>query len=307
MKCTYESDPYFDMIVNIAYEKYCTEVSYHSFLKPTAKKIFSAFLHKEFSKAKCITALENDQCIGFILFYDNDEGDENWCSIPVWGYGANNEKTMSYLFSTLAENIVTDKTTTFSVRLYAHDQPIQRLFTYMQFGIICERTVRQISKIECDDHMKVRKMDKEELIKRWNEIWYLLSQLINHLKKSPVFYPGKEFTESVYQSFLSSEDTTVYIAEDENKIVGLIEANSENYDIAFMDNPAVNVGEAYVLPQYRGKQLAQALLSCLENDLLQNQHQYDWVQHGTANPNARGFWNKYFETFEYEFIRKIER
>ncbi len=259
------------------------------------------------NQAKCITALENNQCIGYLLFYDNHEGNEAWCGIPVWGYGANNEKTMSCLFSELAEKIVTDKTTNFSVHIYAHDQQIQRLFSYMQFGIICEKTVRQISRIDYDSHIKARKLGKEELTKKWDEIWALLSQLINHLRKSPVFYPGKEFTESVYKAFFSDEGTTVYIAEDENKIVGLIEANAENYDFIWMGQPSVNVGEAYVLPQYRGAQCAQALLSCLENDLLQKQLQYDWVQHGTANPNARGFWNKYFETFEYELIRKIER
>lgn len=306
MKFTYENDKYFDIVLDIAYEKYCTEVAYHLFLKPATKKRFSEFLKEKFAKSKCLSAIENDKCIGFILFSINNKGDEKWCNIPVWGYGANNEKTMSCIFSKLAEDIVIDKTTNFSVRLYAHDKQIQRLFIYMQFGIICEKTVRQISRIEYDGHIKVRKMDKDELIKKWDEIWYLLSQLINHLRKSPVFYPGKEFTENVYKEFFSNEDTTVYIAEDENKIVGLIEVNSENYDIAFMDNVSVNVGEVYVLPQYRGEQFAQALLSCLENDLLQNQFQYDWVQHGTANPNARGFWNKYFETFEYEFIRKIE-
>lgn len=31
-----------------------------------------------------------------------------------------------------------------------------------------------------------------------------------------------------------------------------------------------------------------------------------WVEHGTANPNARGFWNKYFDTYRYELIREIK-
>lgn len=306
MKFIYESKKYLDTILDIAYEKYCTEVSYHSFLKPSTKQIFGRFFKEEFAKAKCISAIENDKCIGFILFLINNKNDEKWCNIPVWGYGANNKKIMSYLFTNLAEHITTDKTTNFSVRLYAYDREIQRLFSYMQFGMISEKAIRQITKIEHNSNVNVRKVEKQEVIKRWDELWFLLSKLIDHLKKSPVFYPGKEFTESVYKEFLLNENTTVYIAEEGNRIVGLIEVNPENYDFAFMDTTSVNVGEAYVLPQYRGAQFAQALLSCLENDLLQNQLQYDWVEHGTANPNARGFWNKYFETFEYEFIRKVE-
>lgn len=30
-----------------------------------------------------------------------------------------------------------------------------------------------------------------------------------------------------------------------------------------------------------------------------------WVEHGTANPNARGFWKKYFKTYQYELVRTI--
>ena len=32
-----------------------------------------------------------------------------------------------------------------------------------------------------------------------------------------------------------------------------------------------------------------------------------WVEHGTANPNARGFWNKYFLPYQYELVRTINR
>lgn len=166
----------------------------------------------------------------------------------------------------MAEHVVTDKTTNFSVRLYAYDKEIQRLFSYMQFGIICEKTVRQISKLEYDSAPRVRKMGKDELSKKWNEIWCLLSQLINHLKKSPVFYPGREFTESVYKEFFSDENTTVYIAEEDNKIVGLIEANRENYDLAFMDNSSVN-GTAYAGKSTMVKMLAKKYnaIACEEN------------------------------------------
>lgn len=305
MEFTYQTDRYYDAILNIAYKKYSAEVSCHSFLRPTTKQKFSDFFQKEFAKANCIAAIENDECIGYTLFSVNNESDEKDCRIPVWGYGANNQKVMSRLFTNLAEQIVTDKTTNFSMRLYAHDIEIQRLFSYMQFGIISEKAVREITRTKQKSSADVRKMEKQELIKRWDEVWLLLSNLIEHLRKSPVFYPGKKFTETIYKEFFLDKGTSVYIAEDKNSIVGLIEANPENYSLVFMDSISANVGEAYVLPQYRGTQYAQALLSSLEDDLLQKQVQYDWVEHGTANPNARGFWNKYFETFEYELIRNI--
>lgn len=36
-------------------------------------------------------------------------------------------------------------------------------------------------------------------------------------------------------------------------------------------------------------------------------YKYMWVEHGTANPNARGFWNKYFTTCHYELVRRVEQ
>lgn len=51
--------------------------------------------------------------------------------------------------------------------------------------------------------------------------------------------------------------------------------------------------------------LAEALLRYVEARAKCEGAEYMWVQHGTANPNARGFWNKYFSTYEYELVRTI--
>lgn len=43
MEFTYESDKYFDTILEMAYEKYCSEVRCHSFLVAKPKQTFGAF------------------------------------------------------------------------------------------------------------------------------------------------------------------------------------------------------------------------------------------------------------------------
>ena len=304
MNISYNTDKYFDEFLDIAYQKYYEEVTNHTFLEKKSKSSFSEFFNLKFKGMKYVVATENDKCIGFIVYSLQDDGDNIYCNIPVWGYGSNSEKpekTIGYLFQNLAEQIVLNRKTNFSIRVYAHDYKIQTLFSHMQFGIISEKAVRRISEI-----VKVRKISKDELILRWDDIWDLLKQLINHLKKSPIFYPCNEFTEDIYKGFMTDDETTVYIAEDEHKIIGLIEANLDNLYLVFYNSSSANVGEAFVLPEYRGRQVAQALLNYLENDLLSKHIRiYDWVEHGTANPTARGFWNKYFETIEYEFIRSV--
>ena len=303
----YSAENYYDAILRMAYEKYVSELSNHIDLPKKSMKKFDDFFKPQVQDMKCIVAIEQDQCMGFLAYQEYEANNEIWCNIPVWGYGAENQKIMSMIFVHLANQIVTDKTTNFSVRLYASDIEIQRLFSYMQFGMISEKAVRKIEKIQSVRYDSIRLITKDEVGKRWDELWYVLDLLIDHLKQSPVFYPCEEFTESVYQEFFTDENTMVYVAEDHHKIIGLMQANNDSYNLLFSENASINVGEAFVLPEYRDSKTAQALLAYLEQDLLKKGVEYDWVEHGTANPNARGFWNKYFETVEYEFIRKIER
>lgn len=198
-----------------------------------------------------------------------------------------------------------EKTVIFSVNLYAHDVEIQRLFSYMEFGIQAETEIRFLKKADNLNGVEIKELSKGEMENRWKEIWGLLAQLIHHLEKSPVFYPGEEFTEEVYREFFEDEGTRVYIAEEEGKIIGLFESNVDNIPLIFAEHEAANVGEAFVLPEYRGNGIAEALLYYVEQDLLRGNYHYAWVEHGTANPNARYFWNKYFTTYKYEMIRKI--
>lgn len=45
----------------------------------------------------------------------------------------------------------------------------------------------------------------------------------------------------------------------------------------------------------------------MSNSLRNQGLNYLWVEHGTANPNARGFWNKYFITYCYTMIRYMDK
>ena len=66
-----------------------------------------------------------------------------------------------------------------------------------------------------------------------------------------------------------------------------------------------NVGDIYVKRRYRGQLIAQKLLQHV-NDVLRHEGiSHLWVEHGTANPIARRFWNKYFTIYSYTSIRDI--
>jgi len=301
---------YGDDIVKMSYENYKKEVAGFEFLPVKSFDDFKRYMNENMAGINGLVYLEEKECTAFLLYNVWEENKEIYCSIPEWGYGSvskNREKAMSYLFQALASDIVSRGTVNFSVHLYAHDMEMQRLFSYMEFGIQAETGICSLDGTNPADADFVRELQKEEVSNRWDEIWCLLEHLIQHLRMSPVFYPGKEFSEEVYKEFFMDEGTRVFAAENNDKIIGVIEANQDNISFLFSDREAANVGEVYVLPEYRRKNISYALLHYAKEKLLQSDYRYVWVEHGTANPNARYFWNRYFTTYKYEMIRRINQ
>ena len=294
-------------IFKMAYESYKNELSFLHDVPLKSFEDFNGYMNESMDGINGLVYLEEGKCTAFLLYNVWEDNGELYCSVPEWGYGSvgqDREKSICHLFQALASDVVTDRTANFSVHLYAHDMEIQRLFSYMEFGIQAETGICALDDTNITTE-GIRELKKEEIVSRWKEIWCLLEQLIHHLQKSPIFYLGEEFTEEVYKEFFTDSGTRVFVAEENDEIIGLIESNTDNIPLLFSDRQAANVGEVYVLPQYRGKNVSKALLDYAKQKLSQDNYQYAWVEHGTANPNARYFWNRYFATYKYEMIRRI--
>lgn len=301
---------YWENIVKISYENYKKEVAGFKYLPVKSFDDFKRYMSENMAGISGLVYLEEEECTAFLLYNVWEENKEVYCNIPEWGYGLiskHGEKAMSYLFQKLASDIVNRGNVNFSVHLYAHDMEMQRLFSYMEFGIQAETGICILDDTNSIDVDLVRELPKEEVKNRWGEIWCLLEQLIQHLRMSPVFYLGEEFTEEVYKEFFLDEGTRVFVAENNDEIIGVIESNADNISLLFSDAEAANVGEVYVLPEYRGKNISHALLHYAKQKILQSNYRYAWVEHGTANPNARYFWNRYFSTYKYEMTRRINK
>lgn len=304
-----EITDYSEIITEIAYESYKKEVEKHSGIELKNYETYRAFMEQELKGSNGFVCLKNGKCLGYILCHTWEENGDVFCRIPEWGCGAvqeKREKVLSRLFQELAEELSGEKTVHFSMNIYAHDQEMQRLFALLEFGIQAEVGICRTEEIKTVEEGCVRKISKDELADKWCEIWSLLKQLIDHLKKSPVFYGGEEFTEEVYKEFFADAATSVYVTEEKGKIIGLIESNEDTIAHVFDEGEAANVGEVYVLPEYRGTACALKLLHYASEDMVKRGYSFLWVEHGTANPNARYFWNKYFKAYRYEMIRTIK-
>lgn len=89
-------------------------------------------------------------------------------------------------------------------------------------------------------------------------------------------------------------------------LVGMID--SEPVDIALLqnDSSALCMGDIFVKPNYRGEGVAATLLAFANDELRKDGIKRLLVTHGTINPNARGFWDKYFTNYSYTMTRLID-
>lgn len=77
-----------------------------------------------------------------------------------------------------------------------------------------------------------------------------------------------------------------YIFETENLVVR-----------KFGENDAKQLYENHIMARNREIKAAENMLGYVIRGLEEKNIHTVWVEHGTANPNARGFWNKYFTSY----------
>lgn len=270
------------------------------------QKAFSEYMQTELKGMSFFESREKGQ-ISFLYYGAWEENGVNHYYVPTFGYYAEDEKSMVRLFQKWSGEIV-DGVCEFSVNLYAKDNDCIRGFHMMQFGNMSEKCIKELEdNYSALEGFDIKVLYKEDIKSNWSEIWRATGSIIEHLKRAPVFYPADEFTEEIYNEFFMSEDLELIAAYKDNKIAGIIEWNKDENEFMHKKDDSVNVGEAFVYPEYRGTGLSEKLLRFSEKRALAKGYKYMWVEHGTANPNARGFWNKYFKTYSYELVRTIMR
>lgn len=295
-------DPYCKRL----YARYCLHMADILQTRLMREDEFATMVTPLLAEMKLVEADDGRQS-GF-LFYRQWTDDHSHIEVPVWAMDTADRKTTVRLFQKLAAEEVRDQTCDFSVNLYSNDAESIRAFSMMQFGIMCEMCIRKLGEpVPAASDLQIRPLTKPEISAEWPRIWDATGRIIAHLQESPVFYSGNEFTEEVYRDFYMDKDTELIAAFDHGKLAGIIEWNRERNPLLSPNDPSANVGEAYVYPEYRGTGLAQQLLHCAEKAAQAAGYDWLWVPHGTANPNACGFWDKYFQPYQYEMVRTITR
>ena len=302
---------YLEDAVDIAYKAYQEECKY---VKELYEQDYIEKIRKSieplFRSGKGVICLDEGNLLGY-LCYDHkwESKDVINITVPIIGNGAiitNRSKILFLLFQHIAEKECGGKKVHFEIKVYAHDVEAIKLLSYLQFGIQCTETIRNTNEMICTEKQNmIFELSKSEIEDRWNEIWQLYRNLVLHLQKSPIFYPGTEFTEEIYKEYIMDDATRLFIAIKNDSIIGILDANSDGNNFITAEEDTYNIGDIFVSLEYRGYGVSQQLLQYV-NDTLRNEGvNRIWVEHGTANPNARGFWDKYFNSYLFTLIRDI--
>ena len=300
---------YFDVLVDLALDNYHRERVQTSALRDNIdRNYFYKNLQELVPKGVINVAFENDIVVGFLAF---DKGKSDATS-PLYGYGinhANRGEIISKLFQSTASDLCENYIQRFWVNVYAHDSEVLWTYIMSAFSMDVTDVVRDtgvpVEARTCKYTFK--EINRTELLNHKFDVIELYRNLINHLRVSPVFYNCKYFLpiEDRFEDFLS-DNMRVFAVFDGGKLIGMVNAEPPDKGFAIEDTDAMSLGDLFVASLYRRNGIGVALLNYANNELLKSGIERIFVTHGTINPTARGFWDKYFTNYSYTMTRQID-
>ena len=265
---------------------------------------------------KGVTAFENGNMLGYLCYwgpYDNAFSC-NPNTKGVWSpahcncaVGQNKTRIYREMYQAIAEKWVSDSALIHAITLYAHDEAaINAFFTY-GFGLRCIDAIKltkphefaypegvSFSELSCENAGRITDLN---------------NMLIGHLGKSPCFlnYRHNERTPEGIISEAKEDGIRYLVATKHDDIIAYLKVANDGEHFACCDMLDMkNICGAFLLPEYRGRGVFDALFFYSENILANEGMKRLGVDFESFNPTAYGFWLKYFTAFTNSVVRRID-
>lgn len=258
-----------------------------------------------------VAAVQSGNVVGFLACCEpmpNHFGTTLGTFSPIHAHGAIAEgRRMIYarLYQAAAERWVNNGILSHAIALYAHDREVVDGFFWNGFGLRCVDAIRDCSPIAA-------KPFKGCTVKRLSvsDADVLLSQtnaLRRHLLQTPMFIPL--FTplklEDLVQWMLreGNEFHGAYVA---GRLVSYLKLSPTGENSACSAPDMRNICGAYTLPEHRASGVSVHLLMEVVMQLRERGFTRCGVDFESFNPNASGFWLKFFKPYTYSVVRRID-
>ena len=208
-----------------------------------------------------------------------------------------------HLYEAAARHWVEADAVWHAVTLYAHDKAAQEAFFRYGFGLRHMEAVRAVTA----ESLQIQDCQFAELPREdFAQVVPFVKLLDAHLRESPCFLPRARRTKRDILGRMQEDNSRMFVVRKEQRLIGCMEirAGGESFHCAHEDTQ--NICNAYLLPEYRGRGIYEALLRFVQNTLHSEGTARLCVDFESANPTASGFWLKHFTPYTASVARRID-
>ncbi len=259
-----------------------------------------------------VAAYRNGKMIGFMtgLYIDGLLGVHKGVLVPEWAHASVPENAFEIyrkMNRAIGQEWVNDGCLTHAVVFLNTDREAQDAFVWNGFGSACVDAIRPVGSLGAADLMKglrIGVISENEA----DEILPLFDAHYKHLSRAPVFNPYMEpETADMIKEMLSEPGGRIWAVWDGDTAVGYMKAAHVEDGAAWIVNGKnkLCVNGAYVMPEYRGRGIAAALLSTIMEWAASNGYERCSVDFEATNLEACSFWMRYFQPVCRSYVRRL--
>lgn len=306
------SEKYVEDAVKLAQAQYNMEQKHvESLHEKDYGDILTNSLNDMFKSKYGVVAVERGQLVGYLGFWggwDGHFGNVKGSFSPLYANavrGENRGKTTSLLFQYASEEMVKDEILSFAICTYSHDEEIATSLIMNGFGIRCTDAIRNVNK-PFPIQLNTNYIYEEIHYRDASCLLELKNNLVGHLRKSPTYFPNDEWSEEDFIAVCNKRQSRFFIVKDKSEIIGYMEIMNDGETFITEEPDMLNICGAYLKESYRGKNILQSLLSYVLETIKKDGIKRLGVDCETINPTASRFWKKYFDSYTYSFVRRID-
>jgi GNAT superfamily N-acetyltransferase len=273
----------------------------------------TTMLAELFASCPGVMALDQGRLLGYMGWFIVDEfrgTDRKGAYCPEWGHAAAEgiqSNVYRAMYRLAAEQWADQKCQVHAVTLLANDPEAEKVWFWNGFGLTGVDAVRSTQPLGVagPSDFVIRKStsaDAELLSVLDAEHWM-------HYSSPPIFMvPHTPGNAAEFSAFIDKPDNSVWLAMDGHNPAGFIQFERVSFGAAqvVQSETTIAITGAYVRPEYRGKKIAAAILNAGLRNYATRGFVRCSVDFESFNPEAVGFWMRYFRLVCLSVVRVPE-
>ena len=306
------NEKYLEDAVRLAQAQYNMEQKHiEALYEKNYNDVLTDLLSDIFKNKHGLVAVERGKVLGYLSFWrsvNGHFGNVKGSFSPLFANtysGENRGKIASLLFQYVSEEMIKEEILSYAICLYSHDAQVMKSLTMNGFGIRCGDGIRNINK-PLNVEINTEYSYEEIHYSKAGCLLSLSNSLVRHMRKSPTYFLNEELSEEEFNEKCYNRQSRFFIAKDKSEIIGYLEVTNDGETFITEEPDYLHICGAYLKENYRGENIIQSLLSVVIETLKKDGINRLGVDFETINPTALRFWEKYFDSYTYSFVRRID-